>query len=101
MTKLVDAVPVRARSWPALATAFVVGVIVCWPVLAHPDRDGFPLSTYPMFSSRRSRDEPLSTVVGIDADGGQRWLDPWLLNGTREVIQAAAVVNDEIVAGEA
>jgi hypothetical protein len=101
MTKLVDAVPLRARRWLALATALMVGVIVCWPVLAHPDRDGFPLSTYPMFSSRRTRTEPLSTVVGIDAEGSQRWLDPWLLNGTHEVIQAAAVVSDEIAAGEA
>ena len=101
VTKLVDAVPVRARRWLALATALLVAVTVCWPVLAHPDRDGFPLSTYPMFSSRRSTSEPLSTVVGVDADGDQHWLDPWLLNGTHEVVQAAAVVSDEISTGEA
>ena len=101
MGKLVEVVPVPARRWVALATALLVALVVCWPVLAHPDRDGFPLSTYPMFSSRRTTTEPLSTVVGIDAGGAQHWLDPWLLNGTREVVQAAVVVSDEINAGEA
>jgi len=99
--KLVEVVPVPARRWVALATALLVALVVCWPVLAHPDRDGFPLSTYPMFSSRRTTTEPLSTVVGIDAGGAQHWLDPWLLNGTREVVQAAVVVSSEINAGEA
>ena len=101
MGKLVEVVPVPARRWVALATALLVALVVCWPVLAHPDRDGFPLSTYPMFSSRRTTTEPLSTVVGIDAGGAQHWLDPWLLNGTREVVQAAVVVSDEIRAGQA
>lgn len=101
MGKLVDVVPVGARRWLALSTAVVVALVVCWPVLAHPDRDGFPLSTYPMFSSRRTTTEPLSTVVGIDAAGAQRWLDPRLLNGTREVVQAAAVISDEIRSGQA
>ena len=101
MGKLVEVVPVPARRWVALATALLVALVVCWPVLAHPDRDGFPLSTYPMFSSRRTTTEPLSTVVGIDAGGAQHWLDPWLLNGTREVVQAAVVVSSEINAGEA
>ena len=101
MGKLVEVVPVPARRWVALATALLVALVVCWPVLAHPDRDGFPLSTYPMFSSRRTTTEPLSTVVGIDAGGAQHWLDPWLLNGTREVVQAAVVVSNEINAGEA
>src|SRR4051794_30504742 len=54
-----------------------------------------------MFSSRRTTTEPLSTVVGIDAAGTQHWLDPWLLNGTREVVQAAVVVSNEINAGRA
>jgi hypothetical protein len=101
VTKLIEAVPVRARRWLALATALAVAVVVCWPVLVHPDRDGFPLSTYPMFSTRRTTSEPLSTVVGVDAHGDQRWLDPRLLNGTHEVVQAAAVVSDEISAGQA
>jgi hypothetical protein len=90
-----------ARTWLALAIAAVVTVVVCWPVLAHPDRDGFPLSTYPMFSSRRTSAEPLSTVVGIDAAGGRHWLDPGLVNGTSEVVQAAAVVATDIASGTA
>jgi hypothetical protein len=90
-----------SRKWLALAITAAVALVVCWPVLAHPDRVGFPLSTYPMFSTRRSSAEPLSTVVGIDADGVQHWLDPGLVNGTSEVVQAAAVVATDVASGTA
>jgi hypothetical protein len=87
--------------WVALLAAAAVALIVLWPVLAHPDRDGFPLSTYPMFSTRRTGTEPLYTVVGIDPDGAQEWLDPRVIDGTAEVVQAAVVVESEVVAGHA
>ena len=85
----------------ALATAVAVCLVVLWPVVAHPDRDGFPLSTYPMFSSPRSATEPISTVAGVDRRGRAHWLSPTLVNGTREVVQAAAVVGLEVAAGRA
>lgn len=85
----------------ALATTVAVCLVVTWPALAHPDRDGFPLSTYPMFSSRRSATEAITTVAGVDGVGRSRWLSPTLVNGTREVVQAAAVVGLEVAAGRA
>jgi hypothetical protein len=87
--------------WAALLAAGAVALVVLWPLLAHPDRDGFPLSTYPMFSTRRTRTEPLYTVVGIAADGSQEWLDPRLVNGTAEVVEAAVAVEREVVSGHA
>jgi hypothetical protein len=70
-------------------------------VLAHPDTDGFPLSTYPMFSTPRPAVASFVTVVGADGAGRSRWLSPTLANGTREVVQAAAVVNRQVAAGRA
>lgn len=89
------------RRGAAAAVAAAVAGVVLWPAIAHPDRDGFPLSTYPMFSTPRDDVAELSSVVGIDTSGAQRWLDPRLINGTREVVEAAAVVDAEIGAGEA
>jgi hypothetical protein len=54
-----------------------------------------------MFSSRRSATEAITTVAGVDRAGRSRWLSPTLVNGTREVVQAAVVVGLEVTAGRA
>ena len=89
------------RRAAALGVTALVALIVLWPVLAHPDTDGFPLSTYPMFSTRRPSAAAFATVVGVDGAGRSHWLTPTLVNGTREVVQAAAVVQRQVADGRA
>lgn len=64
------------------------------------DRDSFPLSTYPMFSSRRTSSESVDTAVRV-IDGATRRLTPIDIAGTDEVIIAAEVVSNSIRRGEA
>ncbi|HEX9259563.1 MAG TPA: hypothetical protein VF855_08495, partial [Acidimicrobiales bacterium] len=86
---------VRTRARVALVAAvFVVGVL---PVAL--DRDSFPLSTFPMFSTRRTTSEPVDTAVAVAGDR-QWWLSPELIAATDEPIQATAAVSDAISAGQ-
>ena len=82
-----------ARTW-LLAVVIVVGIV---PLAL--DRDSFPLSTYPMFSSNRSTREPVDTAVVVDPDGHEKRLDPWSIAGTDEPIIATVVVADSISDG--
>jgi hypothetical protein len=73
----------------------VVGVV---PVAL--DRDSFPLSTFPMFASRRTSSETVDTAVAVD--GLRVWrLDPERIGATDEVILAGATVSDAVNAGHA
>ncbi len=65
------------------------------------DRDSFPLSTYPMFSSRRSSTESVDTAVTVADDGTTVRLSPTVIAGTDEVILATATVTDAIRSGTA
>jgi hypothetical protein len=66
------------RGERARATVFSAAVLaaVLSPLLQYrrplPERvDGFPLSWYPMFSAKRSRQMAVTHAVGITADGGR------------------------------
>jgi hypothetical protein len=83
----------------AAAMVGLVGVLAL-PALRTDPPDGFPLSTYPMFSSPRGRDVAVATAVGIDAAGGAHRLDPALIGGTGEVMLAATTVRLAVDAGE-
>lgn len=85
----------RRIAWAAaIAVVVVVGVV---PVAL--DRDSFPLSTYPMFSYRRTSTEVVDTAVATEP-GGRTWrLSPVQIAATDEVITAAATVSDAIAAG--
>lgn len=71
----------------ALAIVTVIGVV---PVIL--DRDSYPLSTYPMFSSRRTAIEPVHTAVLVDSTGTATRLSPTQISGNDEVIIAAQLV---------
>jgi len=87
-------VKVRTRARGALvAVVLVVGLL---PAVL--DRDSFPLSTFPMFSSRRSTVEPVDTAVAV-AGAEQWWLSPELIADTDEPIQATGAVSDAIDQG--
>jgi hypothetical protein len=78
----------RRRTWWTLATSLVI-VLMVVPVVV--DRDSFPLSTYPMYSSARSGDVTIPTAVGVDQRGAEHRL-------TLQVIGASD--DPLIVAGE-
>ena len=60
------------------------------------DRDSYPLSTYPMFSSRRTSAETVDTAVLVLGDGTVERLTPDEIAGTDEVIIAAVTVSESI-----
>lgn len=79
----------------AIALVVIVGVV---PVVL--DRDSFPLSTYPMFSTRRTGTEPVDTAVA--SDGTRTWrLDPRTIGGTDEPVSATVTVTRAIASGTA
>jgi hypothetical protein len=82
-------VDVESRRW-AVVGALLVGALL-WP-LTH-GRDGFPLSTYPMFSSERGTEAKLAHVVARRADGSASPLPPRML-GTAEIMQAAQIARN-------
>jgi len=86
----------RRRAW--LVVAAVVGVLGVVPVML--DRDSYPISTYPMFSHRRTTTETVDTAILV-ADGRVRRLTPSTIAATDEVILAAATVSNAIAAGTA
>jgi hypothetical protein len=64
------------------------------------ERDGYPLSTYPMFSRDRGQVAVIDTAVGRDSAGGRHRLNPSLISGGIEVIRAAATVSRSIRVGD-
>lgn len=78
------------------AVACVVTAPAVWPHAA----DGFPISTYPMFTAERGRVISLDTVV-LAHEGRRTRLSPDSIGGTDEVVLAAATVSRAIAAGPA
>lgn len=85
------------RSVRALGTVIVVAIVTVIGVVPLVlDRDSYPLSTYPMFSSRRTAIEPVHTAVLVDPEGEVTRLSPTQISGNDEVIIAAQLVYDSI-----
>lgn len=78
----------------ALAVSAVVVSAVLWPLgWDDPNRDSFPISSYPMFAhDRRSSQLTAVYAVAIAADGQRRYVPPELV-ANREVLQARAVLD--------
>jgi hypothetical protein len=79
----------------AAAAAAVLAPAV-WPDAS----DGFPISTYPMFTAERGRVVGLDTVV-LERDGRRERLSPALVGGADEIVLAAATVQRAIAGGPA
>ena len=73
----------------AVVSLALVGAVLA-PVLRTPDADSFPLSTYPMFASRRPAQQTFVYAIGATATGARRVLDTAHV-GTGEVLQAIQV----------
>jgi len=82
----------------AVALSIVLVGATLAPLVRSPDRDSFPLSTYPMFAARRPVLTTLDFAYGLTAAGERRTLSPRML-GTREVLQAAAMLERAVAGG--
>jgi hypothetical protein len=80
--------------------ALVVGIVVLIsPVLR--DRDDFPLSTYPVYSSVRPDAATFATAHGERADGSTRRLSMDVIARTDDPLIAASRLSDAVDAGRA
>jgi hypothetical protein len=80
--------------------ALVVGIVVLVsPVLR--DRDSFPLSTYPVYSSVRPAVATFATAHGERADGSMRRLSMDVIARTDDPLIAASRLSDAVGAGRA
>lgn len=82
----------------ALTAAIAVGIGS--PALSSAPKDGFPLSSYPMFSTNKDPSTTVDQAVGIDAQGAAEPLPPRAL-GTDEVLQARATISRAVRGGKA
>jgi len=76
----------------AAAVSVVLVAATASPVVREPRDDGFPLSTYPMFASKRPTQMTLDYALGVTATGERRYLTPRLV-GSSEVLQAMQVIH--------
>jgi hypothetical protein len=89
----------RPHPWRwALTAAVAVGVGS--PAMSSAPKDGFPLSSYPMFSTNKDPSTTVDQAVGIDAQGSAEPLPPRAL-GTDEVLQARATISRAVRGGKA
>lgn len=97
---LTPAVGEPRTTWMRISVTMALLVTVASPAWPHAD-DGFPLSTYPMFSYPRASTSLVETVVGVDAEGRQAPLTPSLVGGTSQVKQALSTTRRAINEGHA
>lgn len=81
----------RARLYAVAVSVALVGATLL-PLRREPYDDGFPLSTYPMFASKRATVQTYTYALGVTNDGKRRTLSPSIIGGTGEVLQALQVV---------
>jgi hypothetical protein len=79
-------------------TAGVIGALVA-PVVF--DRDGFPLSTYPMYSRTRGDAVTLATAQAVDADGTTSALTLAVIGDSDDPLIVAGELRDAIRDGRA
>jgi hypothetical protein len=87
----------RARVVAAVVSLGLLGATL-WPVIREPRDDGFPLSTYPMFASKRPTLQTYRYGLGETARGERRVLRP-IFVGTAEVLQAIRVIDRAAASG--
>jgi hypothetical protein len=92
-------VVVRPFGWRHRVAALAIVAAVLLPVLT--GRDSFPLSTYPMYASRGTRDSTFATAVGIDSEGVMRRLSLNAVADTDDPLIAESAVGRAIRDGRA
>lgn len=87
-------------NWTRRLVTVAVCLAVVLPAALPGGADGFPISTYPMFTSDRGRVMAIDTVVLVNTEGRQR-LSPTSIGGTDEIVLAAVTVSNAIRHGQA
>lgn len=83
----------RRYAWGSLISIVVVLGVIPYAL----ERDSFPHSNFPMFSSRRTTIESVDTAVAVSEDGArQQRLTPTLISGSDEPVTAAVTVSRAI-----
>ncbi len=77
----------REHAW-AYGLSLCVLLAMLSPVLRCEPVDGFPLTTYPMYSGAMGTTSRVRTLLGITASGEQELLSPALIAGDPSVILA-------------
>lgn len=99
-----DALGAGERAW-ALVVSVLVILLVALPgvrlLLEDDPPDGFPVSTYPMFTRDPGREVEVATVVATQPDGRTTRLSPQVIAGTDQVIQASVTVSAAVRNGRA
>lgn len=85
--------------WAPWLAAVVLVAAMAIPALSDPPRDGFPLSTYPMFATDRGEQVAVATGVGILGTGEMQRLSPTLLAGANEPILAVRTATNAVNEG--
>ena len=85
----------RAR---VVVTAAVLAALAAPVVL---DRDGIPLSTYPMYAGDRGREIALVTANALDADGERHRLSPRLIGRSDDPLVVAGELRAAVRADRA
>lgn len=75
-----------------------LALVVVSPALAKPPKDGFPLSTYPMFSTNKDPKTSVDQAVAVSGGSGVTVLGPGFV-GTDEVLQARATISRAVRGG--
>lgn len=87
----------RTHRWTVATAVVVVAMLV--PVAL--DRDDFPLSTYPMYSTARPGTVVLPTVVAVDGGGDRRALSLAVVGGVDDPLIVASDLRRAIATGRA
>lgn len=87
----------RARAY--LISVLLLGATVA-PGFRDPSADGYPLSTYPMFSKRRGRVHNVTSALAVAADGSVERVPPRYI-ANAETMQAVRTLSSAVRAGEA
>ena len=87
----------RARVAAAVVSLALIGATL-EPLVRDPYDDGFPLSTYPMFATKRPTVQTFKYALGLTRDGRRRTLTPSLV-GSSEVLQALRVIEGAVSRG--
>ena len=85
------------RPYSYALTIVMLGAVL-EPILHAAPKDGFPLSTYPMFSARRGVETTLSHAVALSKGKPPRPLAPRFA-GSDEVLQAKVTIQSAVDRG--
>jgi hypothetical protein len=91
-----------ARLYAYLLSALALGAVLypIWLDPQDPAQDGFPLSTYPMFSYDKPRTATVTSAVALGPDGAEQPVPPEFV-ATSETMQALRTIAKSVRAGRA